>query len=325
MSLELQKLSDMEKKHYFALEDLFSFSLGEQKDREKLRAGLKETVDDWKKMMGGRSSLENYIAPYLDGIMANDRNKARSLYFFLSPIFLYIHVLYEISRKEWRNAVSWSGIFCERTVKNLLKEIDRKDLTDIFQKVERSSFENKTGKLKSELENRQFKLANELYSLMEVIYALRDTRGPHDVPPPERIRAQTCASQCLPVYIDYLEALMFLGNDLKDDYHTFVSFFSNLTETKISLTFGEEEKRVTINDLLKNVLYREGFFRQGKKHGEVTEKLRTMGYNFGDPQVSKALSGLSKGKDAIFTKKGKRRNYIYEERYPPEEFFKNVI
>jgi len=315
----------MEKKHYFALEDLFLFSIGEQKDREKLCAGLKETVDDWKKMMGGRSGLESYITPYLDRIMVNDKDNARSLYFFLSPIFLYIHVLYELSRKEWRNAVSWSGIFCERIVKNLLKEIDRKDSTDIFQKVERSSFENKTGKLKSELETRGFKLANELYSLMGIIYSLRDTRGPHDVPPPERIRAQTCASQCLPVYIDYLEALMFLGSNLKDDYHNFVSFFSNLTETKVSLTFGEEEKRVTINHLLKNILYREGFFRQGKKHGEVMEKLRTMGYNFGDPQVSKALSSLSKGKDAILTKKGKRKNYIYEERYPPEEFFKNII
>jgi hypothetical protein len=325
LSLELQKLSDMEKKHYFALEDLFLFSIGEQKNVEKLCAGLKETVDDWKKMMGGRSALENHIAPYLYRIMLNDRDNARNLYFFLSPIFLYIHVLYELSRKEWRNAVSWSGMFCERIVRNLLKEIDRRESTDVFQKVEKSSFENKAGKLKSELENRGFKLANELYSLMGVIYSLRDTRGPHDVPPPERIRAQTCSSQCLPVYIDYLEVLMFLGNDLKDDYHKFVSFFSNLTETKISLTFGEEEKRVTVNYLLKNVLYREGFFRQGKKHGEVMEKLRTMGYNFGDSQVSKALSDLSKGKDAIFTKKGKRRNYVYEERYPPNEFFKSII
>jgi len=44
-----------------------------------------------------------------------------------------------------------------------------------------------------------------------------------------------------------------------------------------------------------------------------------------DAQVSKALSDLSKGKDAIFTTKGKRRNCIYHERYPPEGFFKTVI
>ena len=160
---------------------------------------------------------------------------------------------------------------------------------------------------------------------MEIIYALRDTRGPHDVPPPEPIRAQICASHCLPVYIDYLEALMFLGNNLIGDYQTFVSFFSNLTETKISLAFGEEERCITINELLKNVLYREGFFREGRKHKEVIEKLGSMGYSFGDAQVSKALGDLSKGKDAIFTKRGKRRNYVYHERYPPEEFFKTII
>jgi len=224
-----------------------------------------------------------------------------------------------------RNGASWSGIFCERIVKNLLREIDIRFSTNIYQKVEKSGFENQNGKLRSELENRHFKLVNELCSLLEIIYALRDTRGPHDVPPPEPIRAQICASHCLPVYIDYLEALMFLGNNIIEDYQKFISFFSNLTETKISLAFGEEEKRITINELLKNVLYREGFFREGRKHKEVMEKLLSMGYNFGDAQVSKTLSDLSKGKDAIFTKRGKRRNYIFHERYPPEELFKTVI
>lgn len=315
----------MEKRHYNALEDLLIYSSGEQKDKERLYAGIKETIDDWKKMMGGRNSLENYLSTYLDGIMLDDRDKARNLYLFLSPIFFYIHVLYEISRKEWRNGTSWSGIFCERTVKNLLREIDRKYSAYAFQKVEKSGFENQNGKLRSELESRHFKLVDELCGLMEIIYALRDTRGPHDVPPPEPIRAQICASHCLPVYIDYLEALMFLGNNLIGDYQTFVSFFSNLTETKISLAFGEEERRITINELLKNVLYREGFFREGRKHKEVIGKLRTMGYSFGDAQVSKALGNLSKGKNAIFTKSGKRGNYVYHERYPPEQFFKTLI
>lgn len=275
--------------------------------------------------MGGRNSLEPHIAPYLDNVITGDREAARNLYFFISPLFFYIHVLFELSREEWRNANIWTGMFCERVVKNTLQEIDRRYSVDVYKKVERSKFENKLGKMKSELETRQFKLANELFNLMEIIYSLRDTRGPHDVPPPEPIRARISASQCLPVYIDYLEALMFLGNNIRQDYHTFLSFFSDLTETKISLAFGKEGKKVTADHLLKNVLYREGFFHEGKRLGEVQTKLKKMSYNFGDPQISKALSKLSKGKEASLTRKGKRGYFRYHERYPPKEVFKKTI
>lgn len=325
MSIEVSKLSGMEKRHYFALEDLFAYSFGGNINEEKLCNELRETVNDWRKMMGGRNSLESSVLPYLKGVLSHNRDEARNLYFFLSPIFFYIHILYEISRNEWRNATSWSGIFCERIVRNLLRAVDTRYSTNLYQQMEKSKFEDKNGKLKFELESKHFKLANELFSLMNIIYSLRDARGPHDVPPPEPLRSQISASQCLPVYIDYLEALIFLGNDLVNDYQTFLSFFSNLTETKISLAFGEEERRITLYDLLKNVLYREGFFREGRKLREVTDKLKDMGYTFGDAQVSKTLTILSKGKDAIFTRKGKRRHYTYHERYPPEEIFKTIM
>ena len=275
--------------------------------------------------MGGRRSLKPHIAPYLDKIAGGDRDAARNLYFFVSPIFFYIHVLYELSRKEWRNATSWSGMFCERIVKNLLREIDRRYSKNVFQKVEKSRFENKLGKLKSELEATHFRLASELFNLMQIIYSLRDTRGPHDVPPPMPLRAQISASQCLPVYIDYLEALIFLENDLLKDYRTFVSFFSNLTETKISLAFGEEGRKVTVDHLLKNVLYREGFFGEGPRLRDVQAKLRSMSYNIEDYAVATELYKLSKGKEAILTRRGKRGSYTYHERYPPSEVFKTVI
>lgn len=276
-------------------------------------------------MMGGRSSLEPHVTPYLDQIRMGNRDAARNLYFFISPLFSYIHVLFELSRLEWRNAASWSGIFCERVAHNLLREIDRRYSADTYQKVGKSTFQNKIGKLKAELESRQFKLANELHSLMEIIYSLRDTRGPHDVPPPEPLRARISASQCLPVYIDYLEALMFLENNIRQDYGTFLSFFSDLTETKISLAFGKEGEKVTVDHLLKNVLYREGFFHEERKLGDVQAKLKEMRYNFRDSQVSMALSKLSKGKEAVLTRKGKRRYYTYYERYPPERIFETTI
>jgi hypothetical protein len=169
LSFDVSKLSDEERKQYRTLDDLFAYSFGTSKNEQKLCEGLLSTVDDWKKKMGGRSSLEQHISPYLEKIIQQDRDTARNLYFFISPLFFYIHVLFELSRSEWRNATSWSGMFCERIAKNLLREIDRRFDTDIFQKVGKSTFENKIGRMKSELESRQFKLTNELYSLMDVI------------------------------------------------------------------------------------------------------------------------------------------------------------
>jgi hypothetical protein len=327
LSFDASKLSDEERKQYSTLEDLFAYSYGESKNEEKLCEGLLTTLEDWKKKMGGRSSLESCVMPCLNEIKARNIEVARNLYFFISPVFFYIHVLYELSRSEWRNATSWSGMYCERVVKNLLKEFDRRYSMNSYQAVEKSKFEYKLGRLRSDLESKQFGLANELCSLMEVIYSLRDTRGPHDVPPPEPLRAQISASQCLPVYIDYLETLIFLKNDLRNNFSAFVSFFSNLTETKISLAFGKEGIKVTVDHLLKNVLYREGFFDEvrGKKLSEVQTKLKSMSYNFSDPAVAAALYKLSKGKDAVLTRKGKRKNYTYHERYPPKEIFKSTV
>jgi hypothetical protein len=88
-----------------------------------------------------------------------------------------------------------------------------------------------------------------------------------------------------------LEALIFLKNDLLKDFNTFVCFFNNLTETKISLAFGEEGAKVTVDHLLKDVLYREGFFgeSEGRRLSEVQVKLKSMSYNFSDQAVAAAL------------------------------------
>lgn len=326
MSLDISKLSDEERKQYKTLEDLFAYSYGEAENEGVLCDGLSETIEDWKKKMGGRSSLETCVIPYLEGIRAENIELARKLYFLISPFFFYIHVLFELSRSEWRNAISWSGMYCERVVKNLLREFDRCYSENNYADVSESKFSIKLGRLRSVLESKRFDPANELCNLMEVIYSLRSTRGPHDVPPPEPLRAQISSSQCLPVYIDYLEILMSMRNDLFNDFSDFVSFFSNLTETKISLAFGEAATKVTAEHLLKNVLYREGFFGgDGKRLSEVQKKIKSMRYNFKDSAVSNTLSKLSKGKDAVLTKKGKKRNYVYCERYPPDEFFKTTI
>jgi hypothetical protein len=327
LSFDFAKLSDEERKQFTVIDNLLAYALGQTINDHELYEGILSAVDDWKKKMGGRNNLEPHIRPYLEKVIKQDRDAASNLYYLISPIFSYIHVLFELSRSEWRNATSWSGMFCERIVKNLLRAFDLTYSTHNYQDVENITQERKVGRLKSILQSKQFALSDELCSLLDVIYALRNTRGPHDVPPPEPIRAQISASQCLPVYIDYLECLIFLKKDIIKDYNTFVDFFSNLTETKITLTFGQEGIKSNVDQLLRNVLYREGYFgrNNGRRLNEIQMKLKEMGYNFSDQATAKALLKLSKGKDAVITRKGKRKNYLYVEKYPPSEVFKTSI
>ena len=56
MSFDISKLSDKERRQYYTLEALFAYSFGMPRDEEKILKGIMETIDDWKGMMGGRSS-----------------------------------------------------------------------------------------------------------------------------------------------------------------------------------------------------------------------------------------------------------------------------
>ena len=130
---DIPELVGKENEHYSTLKDLYAYSCGEQKDEKALAEGLKETINDWDMMMGGRSNLPIVIKPYLDAISKGNRDKARNLYFFLSPAFFYIHILYEMRRKAWRIAVTWGGIFSERIVENLLRAIDRRNSSKVWE------------------------------------------------------------------------------------------------------------------------------------------------------------------------------------------------
>jgi hypothetical protein len=325
VSDELLQLLGREKKHYLVLEDLYAYCSGQKRNKENLRLRLEETIYDWNKMMGGRNGLEKSAFPYLQEILSSNREVARNLYFFLSPTLFYIHLLHEMSRKSWRIAMTWSGNYCERIVRNLLQEIDRQFSSQVYHQMKDKKFDNRNGRLKKELEERGFKSADELFSLLKIIYFVRSRTGPHDVPPPEPIQARISANQCLPVYIDYLKALIFLGNNLSQNYRTFVSFFSNLTETKIALTFGEEDVRITAIEFTRDVLYREGFFKEGKRFGEVLAEMQKRRYTFSKSLVAQGLEKLSKGKEAILTRRGKRGQYIYYERIPPDMYFRSTI
>jgi hypothetical protein len=325
MSLEIPELMGKEKEHYTTIEDLYLYSCGVAKDETKLCLGLKETISDWDKMMGGRSSLQTTIEPYLAAIRKSDRAAARNLYFFLSPVFSYIRVLYEMRRRAWRIAVVWSGLFCERIVRNLFQAIDQRESIHIWQEISQDlKFEHRNNRLRAELESRQYEEAEILAILLKSIYFTRSHRGPHDVPPPEPLQADISQRLCLPVYVKYLEGLILLDNALAEDFSTFVSFFQNLAETRVALIFPEEEVATSPKEIIK-ALYRQGFFKEGKVLKEVMVHLGELGFHWNTSRIAHTLEYWSKGKKAFLTRRGKRGAYRYLERYPPEDFFKTTL
>jgi len=325
LPLEIPELIGREKEHYETLKDLYSYSSGEQKSIVELCSGLRDTIDNWDKMMSSRSNLCVFVDPYLEAIGNNDKDKARNLYLFLSPIFFYILILYEMRRKAWRIAVTWGGIFSERIEENLFRAIDRKDSTDIWEVISKDrSFENRSNRLRRELEQRHFKEADSLISLLKAIYLTRSHSGPHDVPPPEPIEADMSQRICLPVYVKYLKCLMFLGDDLASDFSTFVSFFHDLAKTHVALIFPEEEVTTTPKEVIKD-LYRQGFFKDRKSLKDVMSRQGELGFHWDTSRVAHELEDWSKGKKAFLTRSGKRGLYKYYERYPPEEFFRTTI
>jgi hypothetical protein len=325
LSSEIPELIGREKEHYNTLKDLYSYSSGAAGNEITLCSGLKDTVSDWDKMMGGRSNLQRVIHPYLEAIRRSDREGARYLYLFLSPIFFYIHILYEMRRKAWRIAVTWGGIFSERVIENLFRAIDTKESSNMWETISRDpSFQHRSNRLKSELVQRHFEESETLTSFLRSIYFTRSHSGPHDVPPPEPIEADMSQRVCLPVYVDYLKCLVHLGNDMASDFSTFVSFFHNLAETHVALIFPEEETATTPKEVIKD-LYRQGLFKDGKSLKEVVTRLAELGFHWDVPRIAHELEYWSKGKRAFLTRIGKRGEYKYFERYPPQEFFRTTI
>ena len=322
MSIDILDLIGKEKEHYESLENLYSYSCAKIFDETVLRTKISDTIDDWDKMMGGRTSLKPAVNPYFTRIVQGDKSKARELYFFLSPIFFYIHVLLEMERKAWRNAMTTSGIFCERIVRNLIQEVDRQNGTNVWEELSKDNkFDNRNGRLLKELQAKQVNDAETIYSLLKSIYYTRSHTGPHDVPPPEPIQADLSTRLCLPAYVKYLDALLELGNDLRADFNNFLYFFYSLTKTDIALVFGQEEVRRTPAEILREI-FRQGYFKNGKTFGETKVRLRDAGYDFGDVRLAQELEKLSKGNKAMLTRRGKRGAFTYHERYPPDEFFK---
>ena len=113
-------------------------------------------------------------------------------------------------------------------------------------------------------------------------------------------------------------------NDLTSDFSTFVSFFRNLAETHIAIIFPEEESATTPKEVIKD-LYRQGFFKAGKSLKESRCRLEDLGFHWDVPRIAHTLEYWSKGKKAFLTRSGKKGDYKYFERFPPDEFFRTII
>ncbi len=328
MSEDLYSPVGKEKKHYAALENLYRFSCGNLMNADLLYLDMKETIEDWDRMMGGSTKLLILSENYLKAVKENNVQVARDFYLFLSPLFFFVYALHEISRKAWREAVTKCGTLCERIARNLLQEIDRHFLTKVWEEMsqKRVDFEMKNGRLKKEFESRHFQYADDLYGSMKRIYSVRNIRGPHDVPPPEPIQAKISINECLPTYLDYLNALIFLDNkSLHLHFNDFLSVFSETTLLTPAVVFGEETELPSASDFIKNVLFRQGFFATEKTFKQTTAKLTELRHTLADSVIANSLRQLSQGKNAILTRKKQGTVYYYYERTPPSEYFKTSL
>lgn len=318
------ELIGKEREHYDTLEELYAFSNGKNVDSSTLATRLEETVTDWDRLQGGSGRLVNLARGCLLSIKKKDLVGARVSYLQFSPLFLFIRALNKLSRKDWRETVTACGILCERLVRNLFLEIDRISGTKTWGAVKDAKFEDKNGRLMSELQKKGFE-ASSFHGSLSRIYFVRNRQGPHDVPPPEPIQAKISINECLPVYVDYLAALSHLGIKLTNP-EGFLEVFSDTTQVRPALVFGEETTGpIPIKDFVIDVLYREGFFKGGKTSSDVISKLNTLRRNYDDATVKNALRDLSTSRGAVLSRKEKGKIFIYSERLPPDEYFKQLI
>jgi len=313
-----------EGEHYSSLEQLRNFSLGNTTLSQEMVKGVAKTIKDWTEMLGSKSSMISTCDRYLSRILVGDRNAARTLYMLVSPIFFYVHTLYQLQREAWRTAVTACGIFCERVVRNLLIAIDARAGGEIYKDFEDKTFEMRNGKVKSELE-KVFHKADDLFFLLKIVYSTRSTTGPHDVPPPEPDQARINLTFCYPIYLLYLQALSQLGNDLSADSSDFITFMKRSAQLEVALAFGQESENKPAKLIVKERLYRLGFFSEDRTLTDIHHRLVDLRYSYSPSLLAHCLTELSTGRDAVLTRTKRNGVFHYRERLSPTEYFGTVL
>jgi len=98
-----------------------------------------------------------------------------------------------------------------------------------------------------------------------------------------------------------------------------------MTQTSPALVFGEEFEEVSCVDFVRDILYREGFFADGKTLNDVMQEMGKRRYNFTRSLAANTLRRLSRGRQAILTRRKVMRIYRYFERIPPVKYFRTTL
>lgn len=319
------ELPAKEKVHYDTIETVYKFCIGEDVDVETLLSGLSTTISELDTMMGGKSSLPDFSKKYLDHLKQGRQTEVMRFYLLVSPLIFFVTALEEASRKAYRNAVTACGMFCERIVRNILQTIDARSVSKCFDELKDSDFEVKNGHMKGELEREKFEFADELFITLKKIYFVRNKSGPHDVPPPEPVQARICINEILPATIDYLKALLYLGVNVDEDYDAIIKLVYGMTQTSPSLVFGPAGKRTRLEFVIKEKMYREGFFKDGKNLKAAITEMSERRFHASASDIANCLKKLCQGKNAILARTKRNGQYHYYERQPPEDYFQTQV
>jgi hypothetical protein len=150
------------------------------------------------------------------------------------------------------------------------------------------SFADKSGRVKHDLEDLGFASPEDMYHLLKRVYSARSTMGPHDVPPPEPLDAKINVTLCLPLYLDYMRVLNHLGGLGSGEGKGFVSFMDQAARVNVQLAFGMEIEQKPASLIVRDRLYRVGFFMEGRSLRDVATRLLEEGYTFSDSVLANA-------------------------------------
>lgn len=223
----------------------------------------------------------------------------------------YIYAFEEFVNRRFRDAVIRCGLICERVVKRLAMA------SMMPQVLEIPKFEDKVGKLRSQLEGK-CGVIDDLANFLQYVYRQRTARGAHDTTAATALIAKSCMTSVTTIYMLYLDVLDCVGQKV-EPRNELEELVNSTISTGTSLVVSKEGRPVKPEQVIES-LYKGQFLKEPKSLAEIGTELRKLGYTFPSTTLFRALGKFS-GREGILLKKGKR----YVQRVPPEEYFRKEI
>jgi hypothetical protein len=96
-------------------------------------------------------------------------------------------------------------------------------------------------------------------------------------------------------------------------------------QLEVLLAFGSETEKRPVKFIVKERLYRLGFFSEDRILKDVSKRLIDLRYSSSDSLLAHALKGLSTGADAILTRTKRQGVFHYRERLSPSEYYRTSV